>query len=72
MQIDYIMGRNNSNKKNRQRMQFARVKAIANNPHIPNKKKEIVNMTTKTSDRCALNNPEFQERHNQAMVVAEL
>lgn len=53
-------------------MQFARVKAIENNPHIRNKTKEIVNMTTKTSDRWALNNPEFQERHNQSMIIAEL
>ena len=66
------MGRNNSSKKNLKKMQFARVKAIENNPHIRNKKKEIVNMATKTSDRCALNNPEFQERHNQAMIVADL
>ena len=66
------MGRNNSNKKKLKQMSFARVKAIENNPHIRNKKKEIANMVTKTADRCGINNPEFQERHNQAMVVADL
>ena len=65
------MGRNNSSKKYLKKLACAKVKAIENNPHIQNKRKEIVNMVKKTGDICAINNPEFQERHNQ-VVVSEL
>ena len=58
------MGRNNSSKKYLKKLACAKVKAIENNPHIQNKRKEIVNMVKKTGDICAINNPESLTKNN--------
>ena len=66
------MGRNNSNRNRLKKHAQARVKAIENNPHRHNMKKEITNMASRTADGVAINRPDFYEKYNQSMVLAEI